>query len=150
MANRTRRQKPTATTQAVTAGTVVRIETPKSGRQKQPNIVVMATEDISPSGFIEFLKDYAVVGLAIGFIIGNQALMLVKQLVASFIDPSFQLLFGQALQKRSHVVHFHNRAVIFPWGAFLYDFLDFLLLLVVIFVIVKFFNLDKLTRPKKK
>jgi len=145
-----RRQRPTETTRSVTTGTVVRIETPKSNRQKEPAVVKIVAQEINPvGGFINFLRDYAVVGLAVGFVIGLQAQTLVKQLVTSFIDPSFQLLFGQALQTRKHLVHLNGHEQYFYWGAFVYALLDFLFVLAAVYAIVKIFNLDKLDRKKK-
>src|SRR5579872_3032154 len=47
----------------------------------------------SLSGFVQFLRDYSVLGLAIGFALGAQVQNVVKQLISSFIDPLFQLIF---------------------------------------------------------
>lgn len=112
-------------------------------------MVVM--HEVNPvTGFVAFLRDYAVVGLAVGFVIGLQAQNLVKQLVSSFIDPAFQLLFGQALSQRAFILHFHDRTASFTWGAFVYGMLNFVFVLGAIYVIVKFFSLDKLDKPTKK
>lgn len=43
-------------------------------------------------GFVTFLREKAVVGLAVGFIIGQQAQGLIKQLVDSFSKPIFTSL----------------------------------------------------------
>ena len=137
--------------QAVTSGSTLRMESPKSNRHPKQSHAVVVMHEVNPvGGFLAFLRDYAVVGLAVGFVIGLQAQTLVKQLVASFIDPTFNLLFGQALSQRAFVTHFHGRAVSYSWGAFAYALLDFLFVLGAIYAIVKIFNLDKLDKPKKK
>jgi large conductance mechanosensitive channel protein len=135
--------------QAVTTGTALRMEPPRSRRQPKPNPAVVVMQEVNPvTGFIGFLRDYAVVGLAVGFVIGLQAQTLVRQLVSSFIDPAFQLLFGQALNQRSFVLEFHGRSQHITWGAFVYSLLNFLFVLAAIYLIVKVFALDKLDRKK--
>ena len=137
--------------QSVTTGSVVRMESPKSSRQPKHNPAYVVMHEVNPvGGFVSFLRDYAVVGLAVGFVIGLQAQNLVKALVSSFIDPAFNLLFGQALSQRSVVLHFHDRSASFTWGAFAFNLLDFLFVIAAIYAIVKIFSLDKLDRPTKK
>ncbi len=41
-------------------------------------------------------------------------------------------------------------ARISPWGGFVYDIVDFLFVLIVIYLIVKIFQLDKLKAQEKK
>ncbi len=149
MATRPRNRNTKQTTSKVVTAGAIRMEAPKSQRQPKPRTGVNA--DIHPvSGFIEFIREHAVVGLAIGFVIATQVQTLVKQLVSSFIDPLFQLLFGKALSQRTFTLHFHGRATNFGWGGFVYVLLDFLFVLAAIYAIVKFFKLDKLDQPKKK
>lgn len=137
--------------QSVTSGSPLRMQPAHSSRQPKPNTASVIIHEVNPvSGFVGFLRDYAVVGLAVGFVIGLQAQNLVKVLVSSFIDPAFQLLFGQALSQRAFVLHFHGRTASFTWGAFVYGLLNFLFVLAAIYILVKFFSLDKLDRPTKK
>ena len=137
--------------QSVTSGSPLRMEPAKSSRQPKQSTAMVVMHEVNPvGGFVAFLRDYAVVGLAVGFVIGLQAQNLVKQLVSSFIDPAFQLLFGQALNQRTFVMEFHGRVQSFTWGAFIYGLLNFLFVLAAIYILVKFFSLDKLDRPTKK
>ncbi|HYH36391.1 MAG TPA: MscL family protein, partial [Candidatus Saccharimonadales bacterium] len=136
---------------AVTSGSPLRMEPPQSNRQPKHNPALVVMQEVNPvSGFLGFLRDYAVVGLAVGFVIGLQAQNLVKQLVTSFIDPAFNLLFGQALNQRAFVLEWHGRSSSFTWGAFAYGLLNFLFVLGAIYAIVKIFKLDKLDKPDKK
>jgi large conductance mechanosensitive channel protein len=150
MATRKRNTKNSAqnTTRIVTNGPV-RIEQPKSTRQQKPDLIEIV-QDVNPaSGFINFLREQAVVGLAVGFIIGTQAQSLVKQLVASFIEPLFTLFFGQEITERGFTITFHGRSAEFMWGSFIYGLINFLFVLLAIYVVIKFFKLDKLDKPKK-
>jgi large conductance mechanosensitive channel protein len=144
--------KEQSITHVVTPGSTIRFEQPKSSRQRQqqPRIVIVPPDIHPVSGFVDFLREHAIVGLAIGFVIGTQVQSLVKQLVASFIDPLFKLLFGQALSQRTFTLHWHTRAAQFGWGGFMYALLDFIFVLAVIYGIIKFLNLDELDKPKKK
>lgn len=145
-------KQPVQHTQAVTTGTIIRMEEPSSSRGKQKhNPAVVLVHEINPvGGFIGFLREHAVVGLAIGFVVGLQAQELVKLLVSSFINPAFQLFFGEKLSQKTFVLSWHERPVTFGWGGFAYGLLNFLFVLAAIYLIVKFFNLDKLDKPKDK
>jgi large-conductance mechanosensitive channel len=138
------------TTRVITSGSTIRFEQPKSSRQKQPKVVIVGPEIHPVSGFVDFLREHAVVSLAIAFVIGIQSQTLVKQLVSSFIDPLFKLLFGQALSLRMFTLHLHGREASFAWGAFAYGLLNFLFVLAAVYAIVKFLGLDKLDKPSKK
>jgi large conductance mechanosensitive channel protein len=137
---------------AAASGSNIRFEQPKSNRhRKKPKVTALVdTEVRAVNGFLEFLREHSVVSLAIAFVIGLQSQVLVKQLVSSFIDPLFKLLFGQALSMRTFTLHFNERAVNFSWGAFAYSLLDFLFVLAAIYAIVKLLKLDKLDKPKPK
>jgi len=102
------------------------------------------------SGLIAFIRERAIVGLAVGFVIGTQVQSVVKQLSSSFIDPLFQLLFGKALSERTFTLRFHHRAAAFGWGAMAYALLDLFFVVAVIYLIVRLFSLDKLDKPQKK
>lgn len=144
------RKRKTSTTQTVTTGTTIRLEQPKSGRGKKQNVAAVVVQEINPvSGFVGFLREHAVVGLAVGFAIATQAQALIKQLITSFIDPLYALLFnGEKLSQRSTTVHFHGREASLAWGSFVYTLIDFLFVLAAIYLIIKLFNLDKLDKKK--
>lgn len=134
---------------AVTTGSTVRFEQPRSSRHPKPKSI--NTPEIHPiGGFTSFLREYTIVTLAVGFVIATQVQGLVKQLVADFIDPLSKLLFTTALSQRTFTLHFHDRAANFAWGDLAYGLIDFLFVLFVLFVLIKFLHLDKLNKPKKK
>jgi large-conductance mechanosensitive channel len=125
----------------------------KQGMQHRGVAMLLDTDDVlreKVSGFSKFLQDYAVVGLALGFIVGQQANGVVKQFVASFLDPLSEFLFGQDLSDRVAIVHHHQQAVKIPWGAFVYTLLEFFFVLLAMYAVIKAFKLDKFAGKKKK
>lgn len=99
------------------------------------------------SGFADFLREGAVVGLAIGFVLGTQVQLVVKQFINSFVDPMFKLLSGnQALSARSFTLSLNGRTESFGWGALVYALMDFLFVALTIYLVVKIFHLDKLRK----
>lgn len=137
-----------------TTGGTVRITQPTTppGRHHKRSTADVVVDVVTPSGFVGFLREHAIVGLAVGFVIGTQVQTVVKQLIASFIDPLFQLMFpgNKTLSARTFTLHFSNRHANFGWGAVVYAIIDLLFVLFVIYLIIRVFNLDKLDKPVKK
>lgn len=130
----------------------VTITQPK-GRRHHGVAIVLDSDDVlrnQVGGFANFLRDYAVVGLAIGFIVGQQANAVVKQLVASFVDPWLQVLFGKDLNDRVAILHHNTTPVEVPWGTFVYTLIEFFVVLLTIYLVIKLFRLDKLQKKKRK
>lgn len=138
----------------MTVGTPIRLEKPRSKRKPKPtatDMAVVVAQEINPaSGFITFLREHAIVGLAVGFVVATQVQAMVKQLIASFIDPLYGLLFTQKLSAKTFVLQWHGREQSFAWGAFAYTLLSMIFVLGAIYVLIKFFNLDDWDKPKKE
>lgn len=150
MAKRKRKNRRDNTS-VMTSGTSIRMEPPHSKRKSKPKVARAVAHEVNPAtGFVNFLREYTVVTLAVGFVIATQVQSLIKLFVAGFIDPLSKLLFGTALSQRTFTLHFHTRAANFAWGELMYGLIDFLFVLFVIFFIIKFFKLDKLNKPKDK
>src|SRR3954465_8948007 len=97
-----KRKSNISNTHVMTSGTTIRFEQPSSKRGAKNSTTKVIIQEVNPvGGFVNFLREHAVVGLAVGFVIGLQAQTLVRQLVDSFITPAFTLFFGQALKDRS-------------------------------------------------
>lgn len=109
---------------------------------------VVNKESTGLAGFVQFIRERAVVGLAIGFVIGTQVQAVVKQFISSFVDPLFALLIpgNQALSDRTVTVHLDGRHADFAWGALVYALLDFMFIVFTIYVVVKLFKLDRLDK----
>jgi len=124
----------------------------KGKRVKRPTVtVLMDTDDLvkdQVGGFVDFLRDNSVIALAIGFVAGSQAQALVKTLIASFIDPAFQLFFGKSLSTRTFFLEFGSNSAVFGWGAFAYALLNIVFVLATIYILIKAFKLDRLVKSK--
>jgi len=115
--------------------------------------VLLDSDDIlreQVGGFTNFIREYAVVGLAVGFIVGQQANAVMKQLVTSFVDPWLHVVFGPDLATRTLTLHHAGEPVAMPWGAFIYSFIEFFFVAIIIYLVVKMLRLDKLKKPKEK
>ncbi len=150
-----KRQSPSTKNPAhlSTTGSNLRMQTPASSRKPKPKpqVARRVAQEINPArGFMNFLREHTVVTLAVGFAIATQAQTIIKQLIASFINPLYGLLFSEKLSSKAFVLHFHGRSQSFAWGEFVYAFVDFLFVLGAIYLFVKVFGLDKLEKPKNK
>jgi large-conductance mechanosensitive channel len=119
-----------------------------SGQRRPRAKVAVAVSTRPAAGFVEFLRERAVVGLAVAFVLGTQVQTVVKQLISSFVDPLFQLLFpgNKALSNRTFTLHFDSRHANFGWGALAYTFIDFIFVAFAVYAVIKLFQLDKLDK----
>ncbi len=125
----------------------------KNGKMSGRSVTVLLdTDDIfkeQVGGFVQFLREHAIVGLAVGFVVGAQSQAVVKQLVTSFIDPAFQLFFGGVeLSKRTFKLNLWDNSATFGWGALAYALINLLFVLAFIYALIKLFKLDKLDIKK--
>lgn len=120
----------------------------KSGKMKGRTVTVLLDADDAVkdqvNGFVDFLRERAVVGLAIGFVAGTQAQAVVKQLIDSFITPAFELIFGSSLKNQKFSIGDTN----FGWGMMVYALINLFFVLAAIYILVKLFKLDKLDKQK--
>lgn len=101
------------------------------------------------SGFMNFVREQGVVGLAVGLAIGAQASELVKIIVGSLITPVLDLMVGPGgLVNLKWTVMVGDRTGIFTVGNLLDAMLRFLAVLLVIYFVVKGFNFDKMDKKK--
>lgn len=99
-------------------------------------------------GFVEFIRVQGVVGLAIGFILGTQAKVLVDQLSASFINPLLGLLIGSGENLTASVfsLTIGGNTAEFKWGAFVFVLINFVITALIIYFAYKWLRLDKLNK----
>jgi len=115
---------------------------------KEKKIVSAAIKDTHMSGFIDFIREQGVVGLAVGLAIGTAAGDTVKKLVTAVIDPLVQLIVGsqQGLQSASFTVEVAGRKGEFLYGAFVSSLITLIAVAFVVYAIVHFLKLDKLDK----
>ena len=117
---------------------------------KEKKIVSAAIKDTHMAGFVNFIREQGVVGMAVGLAIGTAAGDTVKKLVTAFIDPLVQLIVGsqQGLQSASFTVEVAGRKGEFLYGAFVSSLITLIAVAFVVYAIVHFLKLDKLDKKK--
>jgi large conductance mechanosensitive channel len=93
-------------------------------------------------GFIEFISEQGVVGLAIGFILGGAVSKLVASLVNDIINPIIAAIFGSA----DGMAELMLGPV--KIGAFASTMIDFLIIAAVVYFGFKGLKLDRLDKKK--
>jgi large conductance mechanosensitive channel len=101
-------------------------------------------------GFVEFMRQQGVIGLAIGLVLGVQIKALVDQLVASFINPILGLVMPGpgSLSAKSFTLSVGSKQAVFTYGAFLEVLISFLIVALVVYILFRMLRLDKLDKKK--
>ena len=98
------------------------------------------------SGFMTFIKEQNVVGLAVGLILGTAASGLVNSLINNVIMPPLGFLLGSAEGIRGLVLTMGTtptgEVAVLRYGEFINDLINFLVLTLVIYCVVKALKLD--------
>ena len=117
---------------------------------KEKKIVSAAIKDTHMAGFVNFIREQGVVGMAVGLAIGTAAGDTVKKLVTAFVDPLVQLIVGsqQGLQSASFTVEVAGRKGEFLYGAFVSSLITLIAVAFVVYAIIHFLKLDKLDKKK--
>ena len=117
---------------------------------KEKKIVGTAIKDTHMAGFVNFIREQGVVGMAVGLAIGTAVGDTVKKLVTAFIDPLVQLVVGsqQGLQSASFTLEIAGRKGEFLYGAFISSLITLVAVDFIVYAIVHFLKLDKLDKKK--
>ncbi len=97
-------------------------------------------------GFLDFIREQGVVGLAVGFTLGGAVGKLVASLVADLINPLLGLLLGAAGDLKSY--YFEVGAAKVMWGNFTATLIDFIVVAAVVYYGVTLLKLDRLDKKK--
>ncbi len=97
-------------------------------------------------GFLDFLREQGVVGLAVGFILGGAVSKLVAALVEDIISPVLAL--GMSNVENLKEAYIQVGAAKIMWGDFLNVAIDFLVVAIVVYFGVKLLKLDRLDKKK--
>lgn len=99
-------------------------------------------------GFVNFIREQGIIGLAIGFLLGGAASRVVSSLVNDIINP----LVGLGLQRVSKltdlVVYIGNARLMI--GNFFTTLLDFLIIAAVVYFVFKGLRFERIDRPRSK
>ena len=97
-------------------------------------------------GFMDFIREQGVVGLAVGFILGGSVSKVVSSIVNDLINPLLGIFLGSTNDLKNAVLNIGNVKVM--WGDFASNLIDFLIIALVVYVGVKLLRLDKLDKKK--
>jgi len=97
-------------------------------------------------GFLEFVREQGVVGLAVGFILGGSVSKVVTSLVADIINPIVGVALGAAGDLAS--LSLTIGPIELKYGSFIAVVVDFLIIAAVVYFGVKGLKLDKLDKKK--
>jgi len=98
-------------------------------------------------GFINFIREQGVVGLAVGFILGGAVKEVVSSLVDDIINPVIGVVTGAAGSLETAVLAIGPIEI--RWGNFVAVLIDFVIVAFVVYYGVKGLGLDKLDKKKK-
>lgn len=103
-------------------------------------------------GFVNFIREQGVVGLAVGLVLGGAVATMVKSLVDNVVLPPVGLLLGSANGLRGlnwTIGKADDKDVVLQYGAFLNDLLNFMIIAFVVYFVVHSLGIDKKFDKKK-
>lgn len=98
-------------------------------------------------GFLNFVREQGVVGLAVGFILGGAVSKVVTGLVTDIINPIVGLALGSAQNLKW--AYFQIGSAQIMYGDLLSTLIDFVIIALVVYYGVKLLKLDKLDKKKE-
>lgn len=97
-------------------------------------------------GFIDFIREQGVVGLAVGFILGGAVSKVVSALVTDIINPLLGIVLGAAGGLREAALQLGSARIMY--GDLISVVIDFIVIALVVYYGVKLIGLDKLDKKK--
>ena len=97
-------------------------------------------------GFIEFVREQGVVGLAVGFILGGAVSKVVAALVTDIVNPVLSIFLGLAGNLREAFLTVGPIKIF--WGDFVATTIDFAVIAAVVYFGVKILKLDRLDKKR--
>ena len=97
-------------------------------------------------GFLDFIREQGVMGLAIGFILGGAVSKVVASFVEDIINPILGIILGAAGALDTAILKVGPVEIL--WGSFVTTLIDFVIIALVIFYGFKFLKLGKLDKKK--
>lgn len=123
-------------------------EEASSKRQKATELGKLGAEKLKggASGFMKFIREQNVVGLAVGLVLGTAAGSLVNSLIDNVIMPPLGFLLGSAdglkgLELNMGVTPAGEEAIL-HYGVFINDLINFLVLAFCVYFVIKLLKLD--------
>ena len=104
------------------------------------------------NGFMGFVREHGVVGLAVGLAIGLQVGNVVNAIVKGIIDPVVGFLIGdtEGLSAASFYFSAGGRSMEILWGSVVSALITFIAVSALIYYVVMGLKLDKIDKVEKK
>lgn len=99
------------------------------------------------TGFLDFIRDKGVIGLAVGIIIGTVVTATVQSLVNDIFNPLIGLLLDADNLSQATVMVGGAEV---RWGNFVSTVIDLFIIAAVVYFGIKWLRLDKLDKKKDK
>lgn len=97
-------------------------------------------------GFLEFIREQGVVGLAVGFILGGAVSKIVSSLVNDIINPLLGIILSTAGNLSDAYIKIGPAKLM--WGSFINTSINFIVIAAVVYSGVKILKLDRLDKKK--
>lgn len=124
--------------------------------RKDQEIAIVLPEVKTPKfmqGFVDFIREQGVVGLAIGLILGFASKSVVDSLVNNIFNPIVGLLTGGISLEHKTTCIKHDAAgqcaTTLHYGQFLSDFISFLVVLALVYLVFISLKLERLDKKKE-
>ena len=117
--------------------------------KSQPQSADTQRKPKSPlEGFMNFIREQGVVGLAVGLVLGTQVKVVVDTFIASFLNPILGIILPGSgdLSQKVFIFDAWGKRAEFAWGQFVYVLISFVAIAAIIYYIVKALRLDKLKK----
>ncbi len=99
-------------------------------------------------GFLNFIREQGVMGLAVGFLLGGAVSKLVTALINDIINPILSGLLGSVGSLKEAYWQIGSAQIL--WGDLLATLIDFAVIAAVVYFGVHGLGLDKIDKPKEK
>lgn len=102
--------------------------------------------------FMDFLKTFGIIGLAIAFVVGLASSKLITSVVNDIINPlvGFFLPAGDLKKLSLNVTSPHGNVSSFMYGDLIANVIDFLIIALIVFLAYRFLSKYKLVENKTK
>jgi len=121
---------------------------------KKVNVAPKAIAKVSGSQmkeFLDFIRTQGVVGLAVGLVLGGATSVLVKSLIDNVVMPPLGMFLGSAEGLKGltwSIGNVNGKPTIVNYGVFLNDFINFLIIAIVVYFIIRLLKFEKIDKKK--
>lgn len=104
-------------------------------------------------GFVDFVREQGVVGLAVGLVLGSAVKSIVDSLVTNIVNPIVGLLLGGVdLRNKQLCLNSVKGACTnaISWGNFVSSIISFITIAAIVYFVVRGLKLDKIDKKKEE